>query len=884
MNHKHFTLITCHANSDFDAFSAMLAARRLYDNSFLLFPGTQEEELKKVFAAVDRHFFNFIEPNQISEEHIGRVVIVDTKQRSRLSHVAKYMNHPDMEIIVWDHHPETSDDIKTCHCYQKKIGAVTSLLVQHLADNDISLSPHEATLLGIGIYSDTGAFTYTSTTEEDFLAAAWLLRKDMDVNLISEMLEHRMTSIHVHILNQMIEAAKAYQIAGINIVITEVSLEHYLGDFANLVHQLMEMEKFTVLFAIGFMGDRVQLVARSRNEDVNVGAICKAFNGGGHTYAASASIHSRSASEIRETILYAIHRKLHKGKNARDYMSSPVIGIETSTTMQKADELMLHFSLKSVPVFREGTRQCAGLLDSETASKATAHGLGNARAEDYIQRNFKSLSPDASLNDLATIIMDFKQRIVPIEDGKNVCGVVTRTDLMRIFAEDFTPGKTKKISQDRIITKLIQDRLPREITDLLHLIQITGERLGLPVYAVGGFVRDLFLEVPNHDIDLVVEGNGIALAKALASELCGRINEHKKFLTSVVIFKNAQGIEKRIDVATARLEYYEEPAALPNVEQSSIKMDISRRDFTINALAIRLDGKHFGQLKDFFDGQRDIKNKLVRVLHTLSFVEDPTRCLRAIRFEQRYQFSLGVNTEKLIRNAVALGLLDKLSSQRIFNEYHHICQENNAHACFVRLFELDVLSGLLPTIAMTPKNRVLLAKTTELLHWFELVADERVERVLVYFLALTNSLKYVDAEQAYSRLGLPQKTKREILSQREQTRYALKAMSKDGENIKTSVLCDLLRPFSNEALLYLMALSDVANTKKIVSYITLWRKQRIEIDGYTLRKLGLEAGPAYRDILKTVLNAKLDGLALDAKQQFQLASQCVAMKKKLKNN
>lgn len=882
MSQECKTLITCHSNADFDGFSAMLAARYIYSDCLLLFPGTQEDELKKVFADIDKKHFNFTDTEQLASESIRRLVIVDTRQRSRLSHVARYLDCPETEIIVWDHHPDTSDDIEARHSFKKNTGAITSLLVHHLANNGIALTPHDATLLGIGIYSDTGAFTYSSTTDDDFQAASWLLRQGMDVSLISDMLEHRMTSLHVHILNQMIEAAKAYQIAGINIVVTEISLEHYLGDFANLVHQLMEMEKYTVLFAIGFMGDRVQLVARSRDERVNVGAICKTFNGGGHTYAASASIRSRSTSEIKETILYSIHRKLYKGKTAKEYMSSPAIGIETSTIMQKADELMRHFSLKSVPVFREGSRQCAGLLDSETASKATTHGLGNARSEDYMQRNFKHLPPEASLNDLATIIMDFKQRIVPIMEHDSVCGVVTRTDLMHIFAEDFTPEKAKKIPQDRSVTKLINDRYPREIIDLLHLIQTTAERLNLPVYAVGGFVRDLFLEVPNHDIDLVVEGNGITLAKALAIELGGRVNEHSKFLTSVVIFRNAKGIEQRIDVATARLEYYEEPAALPNVEQSSIKMDISRRDFTINALAIRLDGQRFGQLKDFFDGQRDIKNKLVRVLHTLSFVEDPTRCLRAIRFEQRYKFSLGVNTEKLIKNAVSLRLLDKLSPQRIFNEFQHICQENCAHACFVRLFELGILQSLLPELTMPAKTRALLAKITELLHWFELVTDERIERTQTYFLALTNALRYVETEQGYTRLGLPQKLKKELLSQREHARFVVKTIRKDDAMLTTSKLCDLLRPFSNESLIYIMALSDAGDTKKLASYVTQWRKQKIEIDGYTLKSLGLAEGPAYREILKTVLDAKLNGLATDESQQIRLARQCIAQLKNAK--
>lgn len=876
---RKMTLVTCHSNADFDAFSAMLAARRLYDNPILLFPGSQEKGLKKLYAEINKDFFNFIEQDQLSKYKISRLVILDTRQRSRLSHVDSYLAEDCLEIIAWDHHPDTSDDITTTYQIEEKIGAVTSLLVQHLAEQNIALTPYEATLLGVGIYSDTGSFTYSSTTAKDFSAAAWLLGQGMDVNRIGDMADNKLSALHIHILNSLIDSAKSYQISGHTIVISEVSLEHYLGDFANIVQHLMSMENFPVLFAIGFMGDRVQLVARSRDEAINVGDICKTFNGGGHAYAASASIRTQTINEIKDSILYAVHRNLHGGKSAGEYMSSPAIGIETSMTIQKADELMMHFSLKSVPVFRDGTRECIGLLDSETASKASAHGLGEACVADYMQKKFRVLPVNATLNELATVIMDYRQRIVPIVDQGTVCGVVTRTDLIHIFAEDFTPEKRQGELHERNVTKLLKDRFPQYILTLLHIIGSTAEKLALPVYAVGGFVRDLLLDVPNHDIDLVVEGNGLALAKALAAELGGRVNEHRKFLTSVIIFHDIHGKEHRIDVATARLEYYAEPAALPNVEQSSIKMDSSRRDFTINALAIRLDGQHFGLLKDFFDGQRDIRNKRIRVLHTLSFVEDPTRCLRAVRFEQRYQFSLGENTEKLIRNAVSLKLMDKLSPKRIFNEYNHICHESNPHNCFMRLHDLGILQAIAPHVAMTAKKKVLLSKTSELIHWFKLVTEEKLSCHISYFLALAHGMKYREAEQTYAKLGLPQKLKKMVLGQRQQIRFIQNRLKQEENTLRTSQLCDILRPLAIEILVYLMALSDTGTTKKIATFITQWSKAHATIDGYTLQALGLDDGPAFRQILKRVLDAKLDGEAPDAEQQIRLAKQYIALEK-----
>ena len=169
---------------------------------------------------------------------------------------------------------------------------------------------------------------------------------------------------------------------------------------------------------------------------------------------------------------------------------------------------------------------------------------------------------------------------------------------------------------------------------MIQLLQSIGEvadKLDFNAFAVGGFVRDLLMKKTNLDLDIVIEGDGIAFAKALAAHLGGRYRTHERFKTAVVLMPD----DFKIDIATARLEYYEYPAAMPMVELSSIKLDLYRRDFTINAMAIQLNQEHFGTLIDFFNSQNDLKQKSIKVLHNLSFVEDPSRIFRAVRFEKR---------------------------------------------------------------------------------------------------------------------------------------------------------------------------------------------------------------------------------------------------------
>ena len=878
------TLITCHSNADFDALAAMCAAALIYGPCDVLFPGTQEANLQTFYQELKERpgaapGCTFLDDRVPDFSKYGRLVAVDTRRRSRLRHVWPLLDNPGTRIEVWDHHPETSDDVHAHDCHAEICGAVTTLLIEEIQKRNITVTKETATVLGLGIYSDTGSFSFSSVTQRDFAAAGWLLGRGMDINIISEKTAFSMTKEHIRALNALLESAQTYHINGADVVLAEATLDSYLDDFAFLAHKMMEMEKFDILFAIGRMDDRIQIVARSRSHAVNVGAVCSAFGGGGHAYAASASVRDKTLSEVRDGILTQLYLQEEGEKTARDYMSQPAIGIEEGHTIAEADELMLHFGLKTMPVFAPLTRRCTGLIDSQITQKAISHGLAGAPLTDYMRRNLKTLPVTTTLRDITTVIVGARQRLVPIvSDGGSVVGVVSRTDLINIFAQE--PGRmnpTDRAPKSRNMGKTMRDRLPKDVLDILEKAGALGRSRQTPVYVVGGFVRDLLLKTPNHDIDLVVEGDGIGFARAFAGVLGGRVRVHKKFLTSVVIFPGADGREERVDVATARLEYYESPAALPTVEHSSIKMDLYRRDFTINALAIRLDCEPMGEIVDFFGGQKDIRDRVIRVLHTLSFVEDPTRCLRAVRFEQRYHFRIGPATEKLIKNDVSLKLLDKLSPARLFNEFEHICAEETAILCIRRLHELGILQAIHPQISINPDKKEMLIRTAKVMAWYRLLyIDEEMRPWLVYFLVLCSSLTYAVTLEVFRRLGIPPALKNEVLGCREKARSLRSSLKRLTANpgFKVSALCAMLRPLPVEFVLYLMADMEVPETRRALSrYITVWRTEKPGADGSDLKKLGLAPGPAYGVILQRLLEAKLDGTAASPEEQLALARQ-----------
>ncbi|EGJ51334.1 CBS domain-containing protein [Desulfocurvibacter africanus] len=867
------TIVTGHGNADFDCFSSIIAAGKLYPGAALIFPGSQEKSLRNFYIQSAIYLFNFVSTKDIDFAQVKRLVVVDTRQRSRIEHIKAVLDNPGLEIHTYDHHPDSEDDLQAQLEIWKPWGSCAAIIIQQVREKGLDIGPEEATAVGLGLYEDTGSFTFSSTTGYDLEAAAWLRHKGMDLDVVSDLITRELTAQQVSILNTMLESATTHEINGVEVVMAEATTEHYVGDFAFLAHKLMEMENVNALFAMGRMHDRIQLVARSRDERVDVGVICERFGGGGHSYAASASIKDRTPAQVKDDLLSLLLASINTQMTAGKLMSKPAVVVTKNKTMAKSAEIMTRFGLKAVPVVDPEDGHCVGLLEHELADKAIAHGLGDVEVREYMARDVTTLSPSDGLQHAMDVILGQRQRLAPVVDSGRVVGVLTRTDLINILVEEparipesLLPEKRQKKS----IAGQLRDRLPEDILGILTLAGKLADEDGFEVFAVGGFVRDILLRQPNFDIDLVAEGDGIAFAYKLAGVLGGRVKAHHKFKTAVIILPNGQ----RIDVATARLEYYEYPAALPVVELSSIKMDLYRRDFTINALAVHLNPGRFGLLEDFFGAQRDIKDKIIRVLHSLSFVEDPTRILRAIRFEQRFEFRIGGQTERLIRNAVQMTFFQKLSGTRIFHELRLIFDERNALRCLRRMDSFALLTHIHPNLTLDDKLIKYLEELESVRNWYRLLYEEpAAQSWIVYLLGLCGHLPPEELVQIAGNLGFTERQRHDFLALRERTGQALGKLinwSQSGEPL--SGLYFILHELPVEGVLLLMAKSTRDQVKKAISvYLTRLRHIKLEIGGADLRIIGLEPGPAYGRILREVLAARIDGKAECRGDQLALA-------------
>lgn len=855
-------IITTHLNADFDAMASMVAAKKLYPEAALVFPGSQERTLREFFVSAASYLYDFARLKSVDLDQVERLVLVDTRQMSRIGRFAEIVGRPGLEIHIYDHHPDAEDDVRGRFELVRPVGATVTLLTQIIRERALPLTPEEATIMILGIFEDTGSFTFSSTTPEDFEAAAFLLRSGADLNVVADLLTRELTAEQVALLNELVESARKYNIQGVDVCIATVSTDKYVGDFAVLVHKLKDMENLDVVFALARMEERIYLVARSRIEEVNVGEVAAYFGGGGHATAASATIRDLTLIQAEDRLFEVLQSVIKPAVTARHLMSRPVIHIGPEHRLGNAEELMLRYNINAMPVV-DG-EVVVGLINRQVVEKAIYHGLKSQRVKDYMNPDFSTVTPETPLLEIQKHLVEHQQRILPVLEGDRLVGVITRKDLLNFLVRDDS-NVPKALRDDLVgdelgrrknVTGVMAEQLPRDVIQLLKDFGELAEGLGYKAYAVGGFIRDLLLRRSNLDIDIVVEGDGIGFARAFAERYGVRARCHKKFNTAVLIFPDGL----KVDVATARLEYYQYPAALPVVQFGSLKMDLYRRDFTINTLAVALNPKEFGQLIDFFGGQKDIKDKAVRVLHNLSFVEDPTRILRAIRFEQRFGFKVGKQTAGLMRNAVKMGLLSKLGGHRLFHELQQILMEEDPLPAIRRMGEFEVLAAFHPSLRYDARMQVLLAQVKEVISWYELsFLDEPLESWWVYFLVLFSRLSRKDLKQVLDRLEIPLSRQERIVWTYNRVDHLLGTFFRLPDP-RPSDIYRALQPFRPEELLFLMVQATREDVRRIVShYCHRYRHVQTELKGRDLKAMGFPPGPLYSRILIDLLDARLNG-------------------------
>jgi tRNA nucleotidyltransferase (CCA-adding enzyme) len=847
-----------HEQADFDALASLLGVYLLNENVIPALPRRMNRNVN-AFVTLYGAELPFVEPGDLPSEPIDFLYLVDTQSMVTLKGLT-----PETRVYVVDHHPLRGDTPPGWTITTEEIGATTTLLVEQLRQCDRSFSMIQATLLVLGIYEDTGSLTYSQTTARDLQSASFLLEQGASLRIAADFLNHPLSPEQGRLYDLLRANAESYSMHGYSIIITRGNAQELEEELSTIAHKLRDLLDPDALFLLVKTRAGVQMIARSTTDNIDVAEISAHFGGGGHARAAAGLIKNVQVDEVYTELIKILPGYIRPAITAAHLMSRNPQVLPPEMKAREVAERMRRFGYEGFPVVQDG--KVIGLITRRAVDRALSHKMDLNTAR-LMTAGSVIVHPEDSIDHIQRLMADTGWGQIPVvnpADGA-IIGIVTRTDLLKmLIAQSLRPKQL-----DLVIR--LEKALPPQHLALLKLMAEAATQAHTALYIVGGFVRDLILERPGLDFDLVVEGDAISLAEKLRNQFGGKLTAHGQFGTAkwfidigearlsriLPIGLESAHLPEFIDLISARTEFYTYPTALPTVERGSIKLDLHRRDFTINTLALRLDGSHYGELHDYWGGLSDLEGKLVRVLHSLSFVDDPTRMLRAVRFEGRFGFNIEARTLELLKEA--LSLFGRISGDRIRHELDHILDEQNCLVMLDRLSELDLLTAIHPALPWNHgiKSRLeKLASFTFPAAWEApaSISREPFRRALAYALWLLD----IPAEALpglFSRLQFPRSLADDLQAASRQWAVLPTLIGQPASRITKR-----LDEYPVFASYVCFIATDHPNlTEYLHRYLTEWRKTMPFSSGDDLKALGLPPGPAYRRILQQLRVARLDG-------------------------
>jgi tRNA nucleotidyltransferase (CCA-adding enzyme) len=874
-------VILTHEQADFDALASLLCAHLLNEKSIPVLPNRLNRNVRN-FLNLYGADFPFKEARDLGSLAIHHIILVDTQSLVTLKGVTTKT-----AVTVIDHH-ETRDDLpENWQVRSERVGANVTFLVEQLRDGNHPLNQMEATLLLLGIYEDTGSLSYASTTVRDVKAAAFLLEHGASLRIAVDFLNPALSVAQKKLADQLLANASTVPIHGKSILISSAEALDMNEEISSIAHKIRDLLDPDALFLFVRTSEGIRLVARSTSDQVDVAHIARLLGGGGHERAAAALIQAESLQEnqatldsLREQIVEELKKVIKPPPTINKIMSRRPHLISRTTSLEDAYRLMQRYGYEGYPVVEN--EKVVGLLTRRAVDRALQHKL-KLNAGSLMEAGEHSLKSTDTIDQLQQLMAATGWGQIPVLDPESghIVGIVTRTDLLKTL-----PGHNGALPGQKNYAAMLEKALPPCRLALLQMIARYSGEEHQSIYIVGGFVRDLLLKRPSIDFDIVVEGDAMHFAHALAKKYGGRVVTHRRFSTAKWQIsgihanlqktmecenKPAVDLPEALDFISARTEFYDHPTALPTVERSSIKLDLHRRDFTINTLALRLDGHHYGELYDYWGGLADLEKKLVRVLHSLSFVDDPTRLLRAVRFEQRFQFQIEKRTLQLMDEAREL--LHQLSGERIHHEFDLIFNETSPFPILRRLSELGLLSQIHPHLVWNERHETAISHANNYTQYTAWHLPANLGNTPIR-LALTYLIWFLQLPgRSGLEVGKRLRLSRSLLETLEKS-ISVAAAVNEWKDLSPSQLTRTLEKLHLYGVFALYCiLQDEELKEKLNLYATRWRFITPTVDGNSLRARGIPPGPLYARVLSKVRNAWLDGeLSSPSEEETMIAA------------
>ncbi|NJM66835.1 MAG: CBS domain-containing protein [Acaryochloris sp. RU_4_1] len=879
-------IVLCHRTADFDTLGAAVGITCLSPGTRIVLCGGAHPTVRD-FLALYRDQFPLIERRSVNVKQLRSITVVDAQQRELFGPAAIWLDTPGIQIKIYDHHLHTVADINTEDRVIAAVGATTTLIVEVLQEQAFSLPAAVATVMALGIHVDTGSLTYPSATVRDAAALTWLMAQGANQRAIATYTEPGFSADLQELLGQALDTIQTQSIHGYTVAWVILQTAAYVPALSSLTSQLMLLSESDCLLLANVYGNampqRLSIIGRSRIEGVDLNTLLQPLGGGGHARAAAATLRTETPEAVLMGLVDRLTQQIPLPPTAADLMSSPVRTIRPTTSIDQARRILLRYGHSGLSVVDDHD-QLVGILSRRDLDIALHHGFGHAPVKGYMTAPVRTIHPQTTLPEIELMMVTYDIGRLPVVDQSQLVGIVTRTDILRQLHQLKHPVSP---AHRQVVRTSMQEQLRSQLLPILQAILSTAAAAaatqGWQLYLVGGAVRDLLLANPEQlfsvrEFDLVVDGvetrtleaAGVVLATALQRAYPeAQLQIYGQFQTAALTWPAGGELAGfSVDIATARSEFYPYPAANPEVEASSIRQDLYRRDFTINALAVRLtrqghSQRPSGELLDFFGGLVDLRDRQIRVLHPNSFIEDPTRIFRAVRFATRLGFEIGEYTQTYIRYAIASGIYAQVQAEedkapalqsRLKNELKYILKTSRWPRALELLTDLDALQCIHPQLHIDQHwwRRVHLAN-----RWHG-IFDANHKHLCPWLLileVLISTLPEQERCQAAANLYLPE------LSQQRLQRLdkVLQQLVDLPPNALPSQISAILERHDSAQLILVAAYSTVKVRGWLWRYLQDWSTCKPLLTGKDLIKLGYPPGRQFKVMLTAIWAATLDG-------------------------
>jgi tRNA nucleotidyltransferase (CCA-adding enzyme) len=820
------------------------------------------------FQALYADLIPVVDPGDVERDSVRRLILVDTVHANRLGDLGDLCGREGVQIVAFDHHTHEGDlpaFIPPDNLVTSSDGALVTLLVRIVAERGIPITPFEATVFALGIHEDTGSLTFSTTTPADAEALALCMLRGADTALLEKWLANALSAAQRRTLAAALEAAEELPVAAATVLLSALRQDLYVEGVSVVAHRVMDLTGCDAYFLLVAMENRVFVTARSRGGRLDVAKALAVVGGGGHSAAASAVIKDRPLDEVAAAVAAAVPAAIVAVRTVRDVLVPLPPPVELSTSIDEAALQCRREGLGGVVVTDAG--RLVGKVALVDLERAAAHGLGHAPVKAVMTSRVTVIAADTPLEHAAARIAQEEIGWAPVARdasaaqiaGGDLLGAVTRRAVAGDVGAPEPPAP--------VVANLAGPLGELGLDGLLRQIQAVAAGVR-GVYLVGGAVRDLLLGEPGFDVDIAVEGDGIALAGDLAARLKGHVRPHEKFGTAVVVADDAAGGRQRVDVASTRSESYAYPAALPKVEHAGIRSDLARRDFTINAMAVSLKPETYGDLLDYYGGMTDLAARRIVVLHNLSFIEDPTRVLRAIRYENRYGLRMDEHTFNLARACCAMDLVGDLSSARLRDELIALLEEERVDFSLRRMEEL----GLTPSI----HGRLRAGATTrDLVHRGDRARAARhlegeMPRWRLRLVWMLRDLEPEEIAMWAERMRI-RRHDSEVLERA--LVVGRRLVDRVARGPSEADLYEFARGEPLEAVLAAVALDETGiAAERLGGFLEVTRHVKLAIGGEDLLALGFDASPELGEVLRSVLHLRLNGVVRSRDEELAAAA------------